>query len=212
MDPTNQALNLWATQPLVLERKPALDNALELAQIETAWVQVMNDRYNLRNGNAPPVPELEVMIEHWTLQLARTQDLKDRGLFLDDTLYSFFMGAFALNKSNAEKVKVAAEENDEKQRALERAQEEVQRAQAEVQRTQHVLKWERSNNEYNLARLERRVTEMKAAEQFWTEYEAQAYAEWHAEDPEGAQAWADFQAANPQLVEWLVAQCRESEA
>ena len=157
MDPPNQALNLWEMQPLVLERKPALDNALELAQIETAWVQVMNDRYNQRTGSAPPVPELVLMIEHWALQLARTQDLKDRGLFPDDTLYSFFMGAFALNKSNAEKVKVAAEENDEKQLALALAQKEVER-------TQHVLKWTQSNNEHNLARLERRVTEMAAAE------------------------------------------------
>ena len=205
MDPTNQVLNLWEMQPLVLERKPTLDNPLELAQIETAWVQVMNDRYSQRNGNAPPVPELVVMIEHWTLQLARTQDLKDRGLFPDDTLYAFFMGAFALNKSNAEKVKVAAEENDEKQRALARAQKEVER-------TQHVLKWTQSNNEHNLSRLERRVTEMASAEAFWTAQEAQAYAEWHAEDPEGAQAWANWQAANPQIVAWMASQFREPEA
>ena len=205
MDPTTQALNLWEMQPLVLERKPALDNVLELAQIETAWVQVMNDRYEQRNGKAPPAPELVVMIEHWTLQLARTQDLRDRGLFPDDTLYSFFMGAFALNKSNAEEVKVAAEENDARQHALELAQKEVER-------TQHVLKWTQSNNEHNLARLERRVTEMRSAEAFWTAQETQAYNEWHAEDPEGAQAWADFQAANPQFVEWFAAQFREPEA
>jgi hypothetical protein len=47
------------------------------------------------------------MIEHWSLQLTRTQDLKERGLFLNDALYGFFMGAFALNKSNAENVKAA---------------------------------------------------------------------------------------------------------
>ena len=205
MDPTTQALNLWELQPLVPERKPTLNNVLELAQIETAWVQVMNCRYNQRNGNAPPAPELAVMIEHWTLQLVRTQDLKDRGLFLDDPLYAFFMGAFALNKSNAEKVKVAAEENDEKQRALAGALKEVER-------TQHVLKWTQSNAEHNLARLQRRATEMAGAEEFWTAQEAQAYAEWHAEDPEGAQAWADFHAANPQLAEWLAAQFHEPEA
>ena len=194
MEPTNQALNLWEQQPLSIERKPILDNALELAQIEAAWVQVMNDRYNQRNGNAPPVPELEVMIEHWTLQMKRTQDLKDRGLFPDDTLYSFFMGAFALNKSNAKKVKLAAEENDEKQHTLALALKEVER-------TQHSLKWTQSNAEHNLVRLEQRAAKMRSAEEFWTTQETQAYAEWHAEDPEGAQAWANWQAANPQLVE-----------
>lgn len=202
MNPTTQGLNLWELQPLVCERKPALDNALELVQIETSWVQDMNNRYNQRNGKAPPVPELAVMIEHWTLQLARAQDLKNRGLFPDDTLYAFFMGAFALNRSNAERVKVAAEENDEKQRALERAQKEVERA-------QHVLKWTQSNAEHNLARLERRVSETKKAASFWTAQETQTYLDWHAEDPEGAQAWVDFQVANPQLVEWLAAHTRE---
>ena len=105
MSAPSEPLDLWAMQPLVPERKPAVDNALELAQLEGAWVQVITDRSNQRNGNAPPVPEIEVMIEHWALQLARTQDLKDRGLFLDDALYAFLMGAFALNKSNAEQLK-----------------------------------------------------------------------------------------------------------
>jgi len=183
MSAPSKPLDLWAMQPLVPERKPTVDNALELAQLEGAWVQVITDRSNQRNGNAPPVPELEVMIEHWALQLVRTQDLKDRGHFLDDTLYAFLMGAFALNKSNAEKVKVAVEENDEKQRALKLAQKEVER-------TQHVLKWTQSNTEHNLARLERHLAETEAAAAFWTAQEGQAYLDFCDEDPEDAQAFA----------------------
>ena len=166
MSATSEPLNLWELQPLSIERKSTLDNALELAQIETAWIQVMNDRYNQRNGKAPPVPELAVMIEHYTLQLVRTQDLKDRGLFPDDTLYGVFMADFALNKSNAEKVKVAAEENDKTQHALKLAQQEVER-------TQHVLKWTQFNTEYNIARLEQRVAETEAVGAFWAAYDAQ---------------------------------------
>ena len=184
MSAPSEPLDLWAMQPLVPERKPTVDNALELTQLEGAWVQVMTDRSNQRNGNAPPVPEIEVMIEHWALQLVRTQDLKDRGHFLDDALYAFLMGAFALNKSNAEQLKVAAEENEEKQRALVLAQKEVER-------TQHVLKWTQSNNEYNLARLERHLAETEAAAVFWTTQEGQAYLEWYNEDPEDAQAFAE---------------------
>jgi len=174
MSETNAPLDLWELQPLVIERKPTLDNALELTQIETAWVQVMNERYNQRNGKAPPVPELVVMIEHWTLQLTRTQDLKERGLFPDNVLYGFFMGAFALNKSNAEKVKAAAQVNDEKQHALKLALKEVER-------TQHVLQWTQSNAEYNVARLQRHVEETTAMAAFWTAQEALAFAEHQAE-------------------------------
>lgn len=174
MSATSEPLDLWELQPLVIERKPTLDNALELTQIETAWVQVLNERYNQRNGKAPPVSELVVMIEHWTLQLTRTQDLKERGLFPDNVLYGFFMGAFALNKSNAEKVKAAAEVNDEKQHALKLAQ-------REVERTQHVLQWTQSNAEHNVARLQRHVEETTAMAAFWTAQEALAFAEYQAE-------------------------------
>jgi len=160
MSATSKPLDLWELQPLVIERKPTVDNALELAHIETEWVQVINDRYNQRNGKAPPVPELVAMIEHWSLQLTRTQDLKERGLFPDDTLYGFFMGAFALNKSNAENVKAAAEVNVEKQHALKLAQQEVER-------TQHALKWTQSNTEYNIARLEQHAAETEAIAAFW---------------------------------------------
>ena len=181
MSATNAPLDLWELQPLVIERKPTLDNALELTQIETAWVQVMNERYSQRNGKAPPVSELVVMIEHWTLQLTRTQDLKERGLFPDNALYGFFMGAFALNKSNAEKVKAAAEVSDEKQHALKLAQREVERTQREVERTQHVLEWTQSNAEHNVARLQRHVEETTAMAAFWTAQEALAFAEHQAE-------------------------------
>tara|TARA_X000000368_G_C22584446_1_gene516568 strand:- start:66 stop:587 length:522 start_codon:yes stop_codon:yes gene_type:complete len=160
MSATSKPLDLWELQPLVIEHKSTVDSALELAHIETVWVQVMNDRYNQRNGKAPPVPELVVMIEHWALQLTRTQDLKGRGLFPDDALYGFFMEAFALNKSNAENVKAAAEVNVEKQHALKLAQQEVER-------TQHVLKWTQSNTEYNIARLEQHAAETEAMAAFW---------------------------------------------
>jgi len=159
MSATSKPLDLWELQPLVIEHKPTVGNALELAHIEAVWVQVMNDRYNQRNGKVPPVSELVVMIEHWDLQLTRTQDLKERGFFTDDTLYGFFMGAFALNKSNAENVKAAAEVNAEKQHALKLAQQEVER-------TQHALKWTQSNTEYNIARLEQHAAETEAMAEF----------------------------------------------
>jgi hypothetical protein len=189
MDPTNQALNLWELQPLTIERKATLDSALELAQIEAGWVQVLENRYKQRNGNAPPIPELVVMIEHWTLQMARTVNLKERDLFPDETLYAFFMGAFALNKSNAEKVMVSTEASDATQRALKLAKQEAER-------TQHALKWIQSNAAHNLARLEQRVTETAAAAAFWTAEEAQARADWQAEDPEAVQAWDELWAAH----------------